>query len=696
MRTSIEAMSDLVLLGAGHAHLEVLRRFARRPEPRLRLTLIAREPRTPYSGRMPALIRGECGADAVHVDLGPLAAAAGARLVIAEATAIDLAARRVTVRARPAVRFDWLSIDIGGVPAMPEGAGIAVRPIGAFLTALARLEAELTDGARIALVGGGAGGTELALALARRFGGRLRLTLICDAADPLAEATARARAVVRAALAEAGVELVCGVRAGNHAEGRLALSDGSFLDAKAVLWATNVVGPKLLAEAGLTCDAVGCVVVDASLRSRSHDFVFAAGDCAAIAAAPRPKAGVWAVRAGPVLATNLRRVARGLRPRDWRPQERALAIVGLGRGRAVAWRNGLAASGRAVAWYKDWIDQRFLRRYAIASLPRPSATAEPRRVALDQADLAVISSPGAQHARISMALPAATALVQQATYLPAPLDDPFSFGRIAAAHALVGLHAIDARPWTAAAIITPPAGSEEQARNDAIALLRGVAEVLAIDGTCLVDCATAAGVPAALGLVLTGLVTPARDGAATLCPGDALILTKPLGSGIILEGFRRGLAEARWLLGALDVMIGSSAGAGRILRQHGATCCTAVAERGVVGALAATLRAANLAAELFADAIPALPGARELAQRGLARQTAAENRRGWPDAPDRPEVDLLADPQIAGGLLAGVPAAQAASCLAALSAAGATAYLIGRTETRRLDASRLRLTQAPP
>src|ERR1700677_1805510 len=118
MRSGTDVMTDLVLLGAGHAHVEVLRRFALRPAPGLRLTLIAREPRTPYSGRLPALIRGECGPDEAHIDLGPLAAAADARLVIDEATSIDLITKRITVCNRPAIRFDLLSIDIGGIPAM--------------------------------------------------------------------------------------------------------------------------------------------------------------------------------------------------------------------------------------------------------------------------------------------------------------------------------------------------------------------------------------------------------------------------------------------------------------------------------------------------------------------------------------------------------------------------------------------------
>jgi selenide,water dikinase len=708
MPSGTDVMTDLVLLGAGHAHVEVLRRFARRPDPRLRLTLIAREPGTPYSGRLPALIRGECGPEAVHIDLGPLAAVAGARLVIAEATGIDLATRQVAVRDRPAIRFDLLSIDIGGMPAMPPGDGIGVKPIGGLLAALTRLERALEDGARVALVGGGAAGTELALALAARFAGRVRVTLVCDTAEPLFEAPPRARAVARAALADARVELVCGVRAGGQADGRLALSDGSFLAVDAVLWASNVVGPPLLAECGLICDEAGCVVVDASLRSRGHDFVFAAGDCAAMATAPRPKAGVWAVRAGPRLATNLRRVAHGLRPLPWRPQAAALAIVGLGRGRALAWRNGLAVSGRLVAWYKDWIDGRFLRRYALAGLPRLAAQAEPEQVGLDPADLTVLSNASASPVHGEPAGGADTALVQHATHLPALLNDPFSFGRIAAAHALVRLHAAGAGPWTAVAIVTPPAAPPESARADVMALLQGAAAVLAADGAALVDCATTAGGAPGLSLVLTGRRVPtgrpgptgqsgpAREQPGALCPGDALILTKPLGSGVILEGFRRGLAEAQWLLDALAAMTASSAAAARILRQHGATACAGVAEHGLVGTLAALLRDANVAAALAAEAIPALPGARELVRLGVARAVSAENRQAWPDPPDWPDLALLADPQIAGGLLAGVPEARAEACLAALHAAGYAAARIGQAEVRRRDVPRLRLEPAAP
>ncbi|HEY6434239.1 MAG TPA: FAD-dependent oxidoreductase, partial [Acetobacteraceae bacterium] len=374
MQSVAPITTDLVLLGAGHAHVEVLRRFAMRPERGVRLTLIAREPHTPYSGMLPGLIRGEYGFDQAHIDLAPLASAAGARLILAEATGIELAARSVEVAGRPAVGFDLLSIDVGGVPAMPEGGGVPVKPIGQFLDRLTALEASLPEGSRIAVVGGGPAGSELALALARRFGGRLRLVLVTAAAEPLADAPSRARGVARAALVEAGVEIVCAVEASGLSQGRLRLSDGSFLEADAALWATGVIGPGLLARSGLACDAAGCVRVAPTLRSISDQAVFAAGDCASVEGAWRPKAGVWAVRAGVVLAGNLRRAVRRRPLKRWSPQKQALVILGLGDGRALAWRNGMAVWGRPVWHWKDWIDRRWMRMYSIRMTAAPGET----------------------------------------------------------------------------------------------------------------------------------------------------------------------------------------------------------------------------------------------------------------------------------------------------------------------------------
>ena len=383
------------------------------------------------------------------------------------------------------------------------------------------------------------------------------------------------------------------------------------------LWATGVVGPAFLAASGLACDAAGCVRVDATLRSVSHGFVFAAGDCAAIEGNPRPKAGVWAVRAGAPLAANLRRAARGRALRRWRPQSDALAILGLGDGRALAWRNGVAVAGRAGMALEgldrsaldadvpgaDGADGRAddpmrcggcgakvgaeVLAGALAGLPRlPGADV---LIGLDAPDDAAVMLP-----------PPGMAVVQSVDHFRAFIDDPFVFGEIAAAHALSDLHAMGARPWTALAVAAVPYTSGDKMRTELADMLQGASGVLAADGCALVGGHSAEAAEPALGFAVTGLADPAKLlRKSGLRPGDALVLTKPLGTGIVLAGHMRGLARAAWLQAAIASMRTSNATASRVLREFGAVACTDVTGFGLAGHLLEMLRASGVGAVLW-------------------------------------------------------------------------------------------------
>jgi selenide,water dikinase len=437
--------------------------------------------------------------------------------------------------------------------------------------------------------------------------------------------------------------------------------------------------------------------VDATLRSVSHDFVFAAGDCAAVEGNPRPKAGVWAVRAGAPLAANLRRAARGRTLRRWRPQSDALAIVGLGNDRALAWRNGVAVSGRAVWRWKDWIDRRWMRMYQEPMAPM--AASEPMRcggcgakvgadvlagalanlsrlpgadvlIGLDAPDDAAVMLP-----------PRGMAVVQSVDYFRAFIDDPFVFGEIAAAHALSDLHAMGARPWTALGVAAVPYTSGDKMRTELADMLQGASGVLAADGCTLVGGHSAEAGESALGFAVTGLADPARllrkSGLRT---GDALVLTKPIGTGIVLAAHMRGLARAAWLQAAIASMRTSNATASRVLREHGAVACTDVTGFGLVGHLLEMLRASQSAAVVSRSAIPALPGALELAAAGVTSTMAPENQRLLPSVGTDHRGALLIDPQTSGGLLAGIVPRRAEACIVALRAAGLQAAIIGTVE----------------
>ncbi|MCC6717936.1 MAG: selenide, water dikinase SelD [Acetobacteraceae bacterium] len=693
MTPPLPISTDIVLLGAGHAHVEVLRRAAMAPMPGVRLTLVAREGHTPYSGMLPGLIRGEHGFDDAHLDCARLAAAAGARLILAEASGIDLARRAVALAGRPALPYDLLSVNVGGVPAMPAGGGVGVKPIGRFLGRLAAIETGLAPGVVIAVVGNGAAGCELALALAQRLAGRAAIVLVGRSAAPMAGTPALVRRAVQAALVASGVAMHGGVDAGGHDGRHLALSDGRMVAADHVLWATGVVAPDFLAASGLACDAAGCIRVDATLRSLGDPRVFAAGDCAALEGAPRPKAGVWAVRAGGPLAGNLAAAAAGRTLRPWRPQRDALAIVGLGHGRAVAFRGRWAFAGRLAARWKTRIDRRWMAMYQEL---RPMAAGDamrcggcgakigPDALAAALAGLAEAPRPDipvgmadGDDAAVTLP-PPGMAVVQSVDHFRGFIDDPYIFGRIAAAHALSDIHAMGARPWTAMAIAALPYMPGRRMGQDLRAMMLGASDVLRGDGCVLVGGHSAEGAEAALGFAVTGLATPgALWRKSGLRVGDALVLTKPLGTGIVLAAHMQGLARVDWLAACLDSMATSNAAAAEVLRGFGVVACTDVTGFGLGGHLMEMLRASGMAAVLDEAALPALPGAMELAARGVASTLAPANLAGL-DMGDGPALALLADPQTSGGLLAGVAAARAAACVAALREVGCAASVVGQ------------------
>lgn len=367
-------MRDLVLVGGGHAHVHVLKRFGKAPLAGVRVTLVARDIRTPYSGMIPGFIAGRYGFDDCHIDLAALCRRWNVRLVSGEAVAIERAARQVRLADGSTVPWDLLSLDVGAAPHLAALPGadrwaVPVKPIAelgrrwlAFLderrTWLGPLE--------IAVIGGGAGGVEMAMAIEHRLsrvatGASVRVTLATRDAVLAGQAPAAQRRI-RAVLQRRGIRLLEQAPARRVERGAVQVGEG-WLHADAVFVVTEAGPPPWLAETGLPLDARGFLAVTETLQSEGDDRIFAAGDCATMTRHPRPKAGVFAVRQGPPLADNLRRVLQGEAPLPWVPQPRYLSIIGTGDGHAIATRSRWAVEGRWAWWWKDWIDRRWMRQY---------------------------------------------------------------------------------------------------------------------------------------------------------------------------------------------------------------------------------------------------------------------------------------------------------------------------------------------
>jgi len=369
----VSVVKRLVLAGGGHAHVEVLRRLGLAQRRDLDVVLVSPLPLTPYSGMLPGVVAGHYTYREACIELPPLARFAGARLLQARVTGIEAGARLVRIDDGSVLPYDVLSIDTGSVPpvrsiAGADAFGVSVKPVERFLDAWQTvLDEPPARTRRIAVVGAGAGGVELALSMRarlRRAGRDTAVTLYGEAPDLLPGHAPAARRRIRAALESRGIGMAFGHRVERVGEEGLRLSDGSSAEAQWIVWATGADAPPWLRTSGLTLDAAGFVAVDVCLRSISHPDVYAAGDVATVGGHARPKSGVYAVRQGPPLAANLLRALAGEMPRPHLPQKRTLALLATGDGHAIASWGPLAAGG-AWAWrWKDRIDRAFMANYA--------------------------------------------------------------------------------------------------------------------------------------------------------------------------------------------------------------------------------------------------------------------------------------------------------------------------------------------
>ena len=711
---------ELVLVGGGHAHVEVLRRFAMLPQPGVRITLVAREADTPYSGMLPGYLGGHYGFRECHVDLAPLCQRAQARLIHGAATGLDLTHGSVHLDGRPDLPFDLLSLDTGSTPSSAgiDGAeqhALAVKPVDRFLHRYHALEQTIVSAARagrpahrLLVIGGGAAGVEVLLGLQQRLRRALaaagvadcapHFTLVSADAELLAQHHPKVRARFAQRLQERGVTVHCGHRV-TRVNARNVICDPPLhLDTDSVLLLTHAAPPAWLRDSRLALDEHGFVCVGATLQSVSHPQVLAAGDMAAFTPGPLLKNGVYAVRQGPVLAENLRAWLdrRPLQP--FSPQARTLALISTGDASAIASLGPLFAEGEWVWRLKDWIDRRWMRRYQHAPGMPEEADEQMRcagcaakippavlRRALQRHD--VPARRPADHGEVLVGLaaaddaavirpPAGRLLVRTVDQFPAFIDDAWLFGRIAAHHCLADIYAMGATPDTALALVTLPAADERTLARELDAILDGALAVLEAAGVELVGGHSGEGERMVFGLCVDGYVAPGdlmtKRG---LAAGQHLLLTRALGTGVLLAAHMRARAHGAWMKTALAGMTQPAAAAVRILREHGASACTDVSGFGLLGHLGEMVSASGVHARLRMSALPVLPGARQLLATGLRSTLAPANEQAHrallTDTPEDADA-LLFDPQTAGGMLAGVPAASAAACLAALHAAGYT------------------------
>jgi selenide, water dikinase len=428
---------------------------------------------------------------------------------------------------------------------------------------------------------------------------------------------------------------------------------------------------------------------------------------------------VFAVRMGKPLTENLRRAVGGTALENYRPQTSWLALISTGDKYAIASRGWLSFAGSWVWQWKDWIDQRFMRKFSEfpemdtqAALVPSNALANVKLSSEEslQAISAIAMRCGGCGAKVGATIlqralgnlhphqrddvliglkdpddaavvrvPPGMAMVHSVDFFRAFVDDPYTFGKIAANHSLGDIWAMGGQAQTATAVCTVPPGMDAKVEDVLFQMMTGALEVLNEADCSLVGGHTGEGKELALGFAVNGLIEDKPDvimRKGGMKPGDVLILTKPIGTGTLFAAKDRLFAKGRWIDAALQSMVVSNRVGAKVLREHGGTACTDLTGFGLLGHLVEMTRPSEVDAEIWIDALPLLDGAQECVQAGITSSLQSANvrlrraLRNQEQFVKHPRYPLIFDPQTAGGLLASVPESKVDACIEALKAAG--------------------------
>jgi selenide, water dikinase len=747
MQTSLPER-DLVLLGLGHTNAHVLRMWRMAPISQVRLTCVCDFSLATYSGMLPGTLAGLYPPGRMEIDLVRLCASAEARLLRANVTGLDLQERQLLCVDRPPIPFDVLSIGIGSVPKeidrQSDSAVVPVKPMQTFIERLDErlrclLRLGLSRPMRIAVVGAGAGGVEIAFCLPAHIerhwpGLSLQLTVIDSGNEILPGAAAGAIHLARRELERRGVELLLSRAVERVSSGQLHFADGSTREADLVVWATGAAAPTLLGHLGLPLDDEGFLLTRSTLQTVADAPVFVVGDSGTCPEQPHPKAGVYAVRQGPILWENIQRMFQHKPLLAYQPQKGFLSLMATGDRRAILSYKGFAAHARWCWRLKDYIDSRFMDKYQTyepraMSAPRPTTRqpAAPRCAGCGgKVGSSVLSKvltrldvPTNEHVLIGLNAPDDAAVVRPVDgrpmiatvdYFTAFADDPYVVGRVAALNAMSDVFALGGRPFAALAMVTIPPGRSTQQEQLLYELLAGgLHELRAADAT-LAGGHTIEGDQLTIGFTLLGDsgAAPARLKSG-LRIGDKLVLTKPLGSGILLAAHMRAACRAEWMDALCAAMLVSNEQAARLSAEFDVGGMTDVTGFGLAGHLLEMLRASRVSADIDLKQVPLLPGVAELVSQGIESTLAPANRvaeaeieriagpsgRASSNGAHDPAYAALFDPQTSGGLLIGLRPADIRAFVDKLAAeCSLPCAIIGEATELRSTPPRLRVSYA--
>jgi selenide, water dikinase len=706
---------NVVLLGIGHTHAHLIKQWAMDPIPDVNLIGITDHGVATYSGMLPGVLAGDYRAEQMEIDLVQLLSAAKVPWIQDSLVRVERNTRQLTFASGRQLRYDLLSVGVGSRPAElpiqpgPDGTPpipvIGIKPMQTFLARLEHgirsaasglgTESSLSDGPaaaydpgrpwQIDVVGGGLGSVEVVLCL-RHFLARCgwtprqyRLRLLSGSPEPPVGCLPSTRRRILRRMAQLDVIAMPGTKLESVQGNRLQLDNGQFLTSDLVVYLAAGLAAPATRLMNVPLDDRGCLLTDHCLQSIGDHQLWAGGDCGTIATQPLPKAGVFAVRQGPIMWENLKRWAQGEALQPYRPQADFLKLINLGGKQAIGEWRGVSFEGHWVWRWKDRIDSRFMTMYQtlpavlarqmepspsesrakVTGRGRATAAAKPKmrclgcgsKIASESLRAVLRTISDSQSAEpfsvvdwrkmgddVAIIPFGPTSLAGQTRHcgglavsvdaFPTPLTDPWLSGRLAVIHALSDLWASGVKPQTVLATVEIPFG-DRQAQEDCLQqVMGGIVAELARCQVTLAGGHTLEGPRLSIALTVAGQTTTTDIPAPKqgLQAGDQLILTKGLGTGIALAALQQGLCSANLYQTILTSMLEDNAIGLELAKSFSVRALTDVTGFGLLGHLREMLAATACEIQLSVASLRAqvFPGVWELVNRGI-RSTMHEN-----------------------------------------------------------------------
>jgi len=706
---TIPPQNRIVLVGGGHSHCIFLKMWAmKKVKPPLDIILINPSGFTPYTGMLPGLISGNYTRKDAYVDLVKLCNASGVRLLIGSVGKINLHKKSVMVQGRAEITFDIISVNVG-IKSMASDflhqseSVVSAKPMDKLYKRWKEFLAKKYKNRKkaVTIVGGGLGGLELAFAVKESLEKEavLHEITVIERGKILKYETDNLNKKLTKFLLAKKIKIIENINILRFNNNKILLSDGTNIHSDFTIMTAGAHPYTWIEKSGIPCNE-GFIVVDSYLKSSKFPFLYAAGDCAHLDSSPRPKAGVFAVRAGPYLFHNIISVFENRAPRKFFPQRNHLKLISIGGQKAISSGRGFQFSGNTIWRWKNFIDKKFMEGFSSLKpmgnkkeLDINSREIQKQMICggcgskigqelLNEAiskiskkkNRNILNSIGDDAAIINNGL---SKQIVTTDHLKAFTKDPWLLSRISIIHSLGDIWAMGSKPKFALLNIILPEASKSIQANWLHEIMDAANYTFLSEDISLIGGHTTQGAELTIGVTLLGDMRSKPTEISNAKIGDKIVLTKPIGTGVILAGEMQGLTSGQDLINALSWMQKSQSPLLEVTRNCNAM--TDVTGFGLIGHLMNICEASSVSASISINKVPLLDGAIELVKKGVKSTLFSENKGKNKNIHmvEDPALDLLFDPQTSGGMLISIPSKKVKDLQIHLTKSGLLSSVIG-------------------